>query len=527
MGTGRYTTKGRAKRIQLDYFKRLHPFRRWRLILSVGAPLLAALALAGFALRGYQRIYNSGPVSTAHAMFGTQCGHCHVPTAGPPGAGGFFLRPSDQSCSACHAGPIHHENQVGPQTCTSCHVEHQGRTELAALPDRHCTRCHADLATKDGRPPQFATKVTSFDRGHPEFAVTVKDKDQSRRIRLDQIAELKDASQIKLNHKKHLVTGLKGVEDVEKITGMRGLVRGEKGLALGCTYCHEPDDRRAEIKPIAFARHCVACHPLDFDGRFADATVPHDRPSLVHAFLRTTLIETFERCQGLARAAAATSPAARTLRKQCEDLQLVKVELERDTSDRPRATLGREGGGSRSETTAPDQPRGGRLLRSQPPDEPAGERPRGLRGGTEEAEPAAGTPGRAAASSLEWAASQLPGVEGFVFKQRCPLCHVMALPAGQLPEVAPPAIPVRWLPHSVFDHGVHRPVSCTECHKASTSTETTDVLLPSVSVCRECHRGAGGARAGCVECHVHHDKSKERDLNGPFTVERLLRSRSR
>ena len=56
MDTGRYTTKGRAKRIQLDYFRRLHPLRRWRLILSVAAPLVAALALAGFAVRGNQRI---------------------------------------------------------------------------------------------------------------------------------------------------------------------------------------------------------------------------------------------------------------------------------------------------------------------------------------------------------------------------------------------------------------------------------------------------------------------------------------
>src|SRR5712691_7941056 len=326
MGTGRYTTKGRAKRIQLDYFKRLHPFRRWRLILSVAAPLLAALALAGFAMRGTQRIYNSGPVSTAHAMFGTQCSNCHVPIDGKAGAGGFLLRPSNASCSACHAGPIHHENQVGPQTCTSCHVEHQGRAHLAALHDHHCTRCHADLTTKDGKPPQFATKVTSFDHGHPEFAVTVKDTDQPRRIRLDQTAELKDLSQIKLNHKKHLEIGLQGLQDVEKITGMRGLVRSEKGLALGCTYCHETDDRRAQMKPIAYPRHCVACHSLDFDTAFPP--VPHDRPILVHAFLRTTVTEAFEKCRAGSPGGAATSPAARTLRRQCAALKLAKVEPE-------------------------------------------------------------------------------------------------------------------------------------------------------------------------------------------------------
>ncbi len=518
MGTGRYTTKGRAKRIQLDYFKQRHPFRRWKLILSVAAPLLAVLALAAFALRGHQRIYNSGPVSTAHAMFGAQCGHCHVPAAGLAGAGGFLLRPSDQSCSACHAGPIHHENQVGPQTCTSCHVEHQGRAELAALPDRHCTRCHAKLATKDGRPSQFAPKVTSFERGHPEFAVTVKDGGQSRRIRLDQKTELKDTSQIKLNHEVHLETGLR---DVEKLPGTRGLVRREKGLALGCTYCHEPDDRRAQMKPIAYARHCVACHPLDFDKAFAP--VPHDRPSVVRAFLRTTVTEAFEKCRG--PVVAATSPAARTLRKQCEALKLVKAEPETGGTDRPRGAPGGSATERKAEEPATDQPRGRRLLGSDATEAPAGDRPRGMPGGrAQEAEPAGKAPGGPPASAPEWVAK----FESSAFKQ-CQECHVMKEKdaTGPLPEFALSAIPVRWLPHSIFDHGVHRPVACTECHKAATSKETTDVLLPSVSVCRECHRSAGGARAGCVECHLHHDKNKERDLNGPFTIERLLRSTSR
>src|SRR6267143_239031 len=510
MGTGRYTTKGRAKRIQLDYFKRLHPFRRWRLILSLAVPLLAGLALAGFALRGNQRIFNSGPVSTAHAMFGAQCADCHVPIEGKEGAGGFFRRPSDQSCSACHAGPIHHENQVGPQTCTSCHVEHQGRTELAALPYRHCTRCHADLTTKDGRPPQFAAKVTGFGRGqHPEFAVTVKDNGEARRVRLDQAALLKDMSQINLNHAKHLETGLKGVDDARKATGMRGLDRRGDGLALGCTYCHEPDEGRAQIKPIAYARHCAACHPLDFDGRFGDAVVPHDKPSLVHAFLRTTLTETFEKCQAFPPAAAAASTAARSLRTQCEALGLVTAQ----------SAPGASAAARKAEEPPPEQPRGRRLLRGDAADEPAPARPPGG-APAQEAEPPAKAPGLPAASALDWAASLLPNVESFTFKQRCELCHVMKSAPGQLPEVVPPAIPVRWLPHSVFDHGVHRPVSCTECHKATTSKETTDVLLPSIGVCRDCHHGAGGARVTCVECHLHHDKSKERDLNGPCTVER-------
>ncbi len=108
-----------------------------------------------------------------------------------------------------------------------------------------------------------------------------------------------------------------------------------------------------------------------------------------------------------------------------------------------------------------------------------------------------------------------------MYKQKCEFCHVMKGQPGQLPETVPTAIPVRWLPHAVFDHGAHRPVACAECHQAAKSTETTDVLLPSVKVCRECHHERGGARARCVECHLYHDKSRERPLDGPYTVRQL------
>jgi predicted CXXCH cytochrome family protein len=92
--------------------------------------------------------------------------------------------------------------------------------------------------------------------------------------------------------------------------------------------------------------------------------------------------------------------------------------------------------------------------------------------------------------------------------------------------VAPTAIPTRWLPHSVFDHGTHRTLTCTECHsKAAKSTDTVDVLMPEVKVCRACHSAAGGARTSCVECHLYHDKSQERDPNGLLTIRRLIGGR--
>jgi hypothetical protein len=91
----------------------------------------------------------------------------------------------------------------------------------------------------------------------------------------------------------------------------------------------------------------------------------------------------------------------------------------------------------------------------------------------------------------------------------------------KLPAVAATRIPGRWLPHSRFDHRAHRSLACAECHKATDSTKTEDVLLPSVAACRECHRDHGGARSSCVECHLYHDKTKERDADGPLTIRQL------
>src|SRR5262245_43717912 len=161
-----YSTKQRAKRIELEYFKRLHPFRRWRLVLSIALPALAGLWLLAHAVGGDQRIYTSGPVSTGHAMFGNDCVQCHVPHAGKvrtagagPSGGGFFLKVTDQACESCHAGPVHHEAQVTTPACATCHIEHVGHAVLANLDDSLCTACHANLELKKGAQPRFEPRI--------------------------------------------------------------------------------------------------------------------------------------------------------------------------------------------------------------------------------------------------------------------------------------------------------------------------------------------------------------------------------
>ena len=136
-----YTTRSRAKRIALHYLDRPHPFRRWKLILSIAVPAVAALWLVASAARGDYHLYNSGAVSTAHAMFGSECARCHL----PEGRTGFFLPAADAGCISCHEGPTHNRRETFSPTCASCHVEHKGRAELAAMADQQCTQCHGRL----------------------------------------------------------------------------------------------------------------------------------------------------------------------------------------------------------------------------------------------------------------------------------------------------------------------------------------------------------------------------------------------
>jgi len=127
-----------------------------------------------------------------------------------------------------------------------------------------------------------------------------------------------------------------------------------------------------------------------------------------------------------------------------------------------------------------------------------------------------------ARNAAEWVQQRLTDAQLLLWRKACKECHTLTFPNGPdaLPVVAKAALTTRWLPHANFDHGAHQLVSCTSCHsKAANSRETADVLIPGVQTCRECHRsGSDAAEARCFECHTYHDWSKEKAVNGKFTV---------
>jgi len=278
------TTKKLAQRIDLNYFQKPRPFRRWRFWLSVAAPLAAIVWLGWHGLRGDPRVYSAGQLSRAHAVFANKCSACHVTRAGL-----FSERTSDSACLACHDGAIHHASQTFTPSCAACHSDHRGAIRLAEVSEESCTQCHANLETRDG-PAHYFTHIHSFNDDHPEFAV----------LRSGQ----PDRGTIKVNHYLHLQPNL---------TGPNGRVQ------LVCADCHRPAGSTepwrfgsgaataapppaasnesagmppaftqaapaAYMAPATYAQTCSGCHLLTFDKRFSDQ-VPHDTPEKIHAFV--------------------------------------------------------------------------------------------------------------------------------------------------------------------------------------------------------------------------------------------------
>ena len=153
-----------AKRIDLQYFAKLSPFRRLVVILSAALPIIAGGWILGANVLHKQSVYSSGPISAAHAVFGQQCSLCHVRNT-------VFSAPvKDETCLGCHSAPVHNERQTFTPPCSACHVEHKGALRLSATADQGCTQCHAGLKVLSGT-SDYDPHITGFDRGHPEFAV--------------------------------------------------------------------------------------------------------------------------------------------------------------------------------------------------------------------------------------------------------------------------------------------------------------------------------------------------------------------
>jgi len=94
-------------------------------------------------------------------------------------------------------------------------------------------------------------------------------------------------------------------------------------------------------------------------------------------------------------------------------------------------------------------------------------------------------------------------------REICSRCHEVSR-IGSEPHwaVAPVRINSRWMPRARFTHARHLTMDCVSCHDVAASTRSSDVAMPAIGKCRECHVGAravlGKVTSDCAACHRFH-----------------------
>ncbi|HCO91167.1 MAG TPA: hypothetical protein DIT40_09365 [Alphaproteobacteria bacterium] len=116
------------------------------------------------------------------------------------------------------------------------------------------------------------------------------------------------------------------------------------------------------------------------------------------------------------------------------------------------------------------------------------------------------------ADPKQWAEQQARKVADQAFgRTMCGTCHEVMTGEGAGPlnwSVVPASVSNRWLPGGRYDHKAHfEIVECENCHAADKSHLATDVLLPKIEICQDCHSGENAADkvpSNCVSCHDYH-----------------------
>ncbi len=277
------SAKQRSLRVPLDHYRRPDRLRSAKWTLSMAAGAIAAL-YAGWVLLAGQagfRQASPGPVARAHTTWNDDCQVCHKDfqplRADSVSLVGLFRGQAkqrevlDAGCIKCHNTADHHAaakpNEV--PTCAACHRDHRGAAADIVRPaDAMCLNCHRENDVHRNGPSKLNPAVANVSGFGP---VTAGDKGPHPDFRSLE----SDPGNIKFNHWLHLQPGIAvgdskkkwRLSDVGEAERSRyaAYAKGDELIQLDCAACHEADAASggAYMQPIAFERHCKACHPLD------------------------------------------------------------------------------------------------------------------------------------------------------------------------------------------------------------------------------------------------------------------------
>ena len=404
----------------------------------------------------------SGPLSSAHAGLKNDCQSCHVEP---------FVAVTDKACVGCHTGEhkamsMAHANAPTAMLLAARHPPGVGERILKGFadtfnkPQGRCVECHTE---HEGSGPMAATPQ--------KFCADCHDGMSSRLKSAGHPTTLADAADFGTSHPE-----------------FRPLIRPAPGAKLV----------RAE----------AGKGTVDYNG----LKFPHD----MH--LQAT--------GGVARMAASFRgrydfgkklECQNCHRVEADGVRVKPVEMERDCAMCHSLAFETVGGVTRTlRHGEPDQVVADltAYYRSTPPSRPL------QLGGMERRRPGAYAEGQVYNIYFREVAVRPNRAEDAVravFSKggACYDCHTVFAPqAGNGWRVMPVNQTARYLQKGWFDHDAHRETECADCHTAApASKKSTDLLVPGLRQCRDCHVGEGGARvvkvetateSPCAMCHEYH-----------------------
>jgi hypothetical protein len=466
----------------LGYYRKLHPWRRTRLIVTLITICGGLIAIVWFQKHGRETFFNAGKISANHAGFADNCQACHdreLMTGGPltPAKfkevvrdrfhNGVAFDAIDRKCETCHQQHTFHEvNVVQNRSCSACHQEHQGPGPMKMVASLQCATCHNNSTTMQAaahrgtqlpptafrrhlhgpqqvvlelpRPPQGFTKTfSSFWKDHPEFQLKT--------------VGARDPDVLRFNHQRHFAA------DIPPVNGQK----------LDCNYCHKAQPDGRFYQRVNFAANCQACHSLQFDARNPELRLPHGDVDLVRTFLRT-------------------------LPAQYADYARLKKGISGDSEI--RNFVGQQVRQLRAEFHSGEELERAVFFTTNPykPQEKTG-----------------------AATRANFTG--------------CAFCHDVKQARNAAPAITKPILIDRWMLRSDFNHARHTSVKCDDCHHAMQSRDTADALMPAKANCVTCHSPAGKVAAECTTCHKYHAPpgvqttvADAHSSSGPISLRQML-----
>ncbi len=113
--------------------------------------------------------------------------------------------------------------------------------------------------------------------------------------------------------------------------------------------------------------------------------------------------------------------------------------------------------------------------------------------------------------ALDWARTKSEEVAQEVFEfSVCIECHRVNMLREDPPSwnIEPVRINTDWMRKSRFSHEKHLTMNCVTCHLAPESNNSSEILLPDIQLCQNCHAGVeeheNKLQSTCIDCHGFH-----------------------